>query len=140
MLSSGTLDFHLTNTVVVMWVLARACCVIHKQIVVVKVLENGLCLCLTYAFYSSQLSLRARKKKIEFPSACSLGKQLIHNACPGLRLARLTLRANGRNNSQHCCANNVGSCCVRIGSGGQMGATTPSNVGTCSAPWEEYNP
>ena len=25
------------------------------------------------------------------------------------------LRANGRNNSQHCCANNVGSCCVRVG-------------------------
>ena len=63
-LLSGRLDFHLTNTVVVMWVLARACCVIHKQIVLVKVLENGLCLCLTYhAFYSSQLSFRAREKK-----------------------------------------------------------------------------
>ena len=62
-LLSGTLDFHPTNTVV-MCVLARACCVIHKQIVLVKVLENGLCLCLTYhTFYSSQLSFGARKKK-----------------------------------------------------------------------------
>ena len=93
MLLSGRLDFHLTNTVVVMWVLARACCVIHKQIVLVKVLENGLCLCLTYhAFYSSQLSFRARekKKKLEFHSACPLGKQLLHNACPGLLLVHLS--------------------------------------------------
>ena len=50
------------------------------------------------------------------------------------------LRANGRNNSQHCCANNVGSCCVRVGSGVQTDATTPNNVGTCSASWEGYNP
>ena len=35
------------------------------------------------------------------------------------------LRANGRNNSQHCCANNAGSCCVRVGSGVQTDATTP---------------
>ena len=28
----------------------------------------------------------------------------------------LRLRANGRNNSQHCCVNNVGSCCVCVGS------------------------
>ena len=35
--------------------------------------------------------------------------------------------------SQHCCANNVGSCCARIGSGLQTDATTPNNVGTCSA-------
>ena len=27
------------------------------------------------------------------------------------------LRANERNNSQHSSANNVGSCCVRVGSG-----------------------
>ena len=53
---------------------------------------------------------------------------------------RLRLRANRRNNSQHCCANNVGSCCVRVGSGVQTDATTPNNVGTCSASWEEYNP
>ena len=52
----------------------------------------------------------------------------------------LRLRANGRNNSQHCCANNVGSCCVRVGSGVQTDATTPNNVGTCSASWEGYNP
>ena len=50
------------------------------------------------------------------------------------------LRANGRNNSQHCYANNVGSCCVRVGSGVQTDATTPNNVGTCSASWEGYNP
>ena len=89
MLLSGTLDFHPTNTVV-MCVLARACCVIHKQIVLVKVLENGLCLCLTYhTFYSSQLSFGARKKKkLEFHSACPLGKQLLRNACPGLLPAR----------------------------------------------------
>ena len=37
------------------------------------------------------------------------------------------------NQSQHCCANNVGSCCARFGSGLQTDATTPNNVGTCSA-------
>ena len=35
------------------------------------------------------------------------------------------MRANRRNNSQHCCANNVGSCCVRVGSGVQTDATSP---------------
>ena len=38
----------------------------------------------------------------------------------------LRLRANGRNNSQHCCANNVESCCVYVGSGVQTDATTQS--------------
>ena len=56
-------------------------------------------------------------------------------------LARgLRLHANGRNNSQNCCANNVGSCCVRVGNGVQKDATTPKNVGTYSASWEGYNP
>ena len=55
-------------------------------------------------------------------------------------LVSLRLRANGHNNSQHCCANNVGSCCMRVGSGVQTDATTPKNVGTCSASWEGYNP
>ena len=55
-------------------------------------------------------------------------------------LRRLRLRANGRNNSQHCCANYVGSCCVRVGSGVQTDETTPNNVRTCSASWEGYNP
>ena len=52
----------------------------------------------------------------------------------------LRLRANGRNNSQRCCSNNVGSCCVRVGSGVQTDATTRNNVGTSSASWEGYNP
>ena len=43
------------------------------------------------------------------------------------------LSANGRNN-------NVGSCCVRVGSGVQTYASTPNNAGTCSASWEGYNP
>ena len=51
----------------------------------------------------------------------------------------LRLRANGCNKSQHCCANNAGSCCVRVGSGVQTDSTTPNNVGTCSASWEGYN-
>ena len=55
------------------------------------------------------------------------------------RRSPLRLRANGRNNSQRCCANNVGSCCVRVGSGMQTDATTPNKLGTCSASWEEYN-
>ena len=50
------------------------------------------------------------------------------------------LRANGRNHSQHCCAKNVGRCCVRVGSGVQTDATTPNKSGTYSASWEEYNP
>jgi len=36
------------------------------------------------------------------------------------------LLANGRNISQNCWANNVGSCCVRVGSGVQTDATTPT--------------
>ena len=51
----------------------------------------------------------------------------------------LRLRANGRNNSQYCCVDNVGSCCVRVGSGVQTDATTPIKFGTCSASWEEHN-
>ena len=31
-------------------------------------------------------------------------------------------------------------CCVRVGSGVQKDATTPSNVGTWTASWEGYNP
>ena len=52
-------------------------------------------------------------------------------SCHVFRLFRpvLRLRANGCNNSQHCCADNVGSCCVRVGSGVQTDATTPKNVG-----------
>ena len=50
------------------------------------------------------------------------------------------LRANGRNNSQHCCANSVESCCVYVDSGVQTDVTTPNNVETCSASWEGYNP
>ena len=42
------------------------------------------------------------------------------------------LLANGRNNSQDCSANNVGSCCVRVGSGVQTDATTPNIVKTGS--------
>ena len=33
-----------------------------------------------------------------------------------------------RNISQHCHLNSVGSCCVRVGSGVQTDATTPSNT------------
>ena len=36
------------------------------------------------------------------------------------------LRANGRNNSQHCWRNNVGSYCVRVGSGVQTDAALPN--------------
>ena len=50
------------------------------------------------------------------------------------------LRANRCNNSQHCCANKVGSCWVRVGSGAQTDATTPNIVGTSSTSWEGYNP
>ena len=60
--------------------------------------------------------------------------------CNCISSCSVRLRANGRNNSQHCCANNVGSCCVRVGSGVQTDATTPNNVGTCSVSWEGYNP
>ena len=54
------------------------------------------------------------------------------------RQLTVRLRANGRNNSQNCSANNVGSCCVHVGSGVQKDATTPNNVGTCSASWEGH--
>ena len=66
----------------------------------------------------------------------SLSESLLYN----LQFQAFRLRANGRNNSQHCWRNNVGSCCVRVGSGVQTDATTSNNVGTCSASWEGYNP
>ena len=50
----------------------------------------------------------------------------------------IKLRAKGRDNSQRCWANNAGSCHVRVGSAVQTDATTPDNVGTCSASWEGY--
>ena len=65
-----------------------------------------------------------------------LSERLLYN----LQFQAFRLRANGRNNSQHCWRNNVGSCCVRVGSGVQTDATTSNNVGTCSASWEGYNP
>ena len=43
------------------------------------------------------------------------------------------LHANGRNNSQHCCANNVESCCVHVGSGVKTDVTTLNIVRTYSA-------
>ena len=60
----------------------------------------------------------------------------IHN----WQVLSVRLRANGRNNSQHCSANNVGSRCVCVGSSVQTDITTPINIGTCSALWEGYNP
>ena len=41
----------------------------------------------------------------------------------------LRLRANGRNNYQHYGANNVGSCCVRVGSGVQRMQQLPTSLG-----------
>ena len=35
------------------------------------------------------------------------------------------LFVHGHNNSQHCWANNVGSCCVRVSSGVQTDAALP---------------
>ena len=43
-------------------------------------------------------------------------------------------RANGRNNSQHCCANNVESCYVHVGSGVQT-ATRRSRIRIPLKPW-----
>ena len=37
------------------------------------------------------------------------------------------LRANRRNNSQHCCANTVGSCCARVGSCVQTDYSNPDD-------------
>ena len=37
-------------------------------------------------------------------------------------------RANGRNNSWHCWANNVGSCPVRVGGGVQTDSRIPNNT------------
>ena len=76
-------------------------------------------------------------------AACKQTQQLptlLRQQCWELLRACWQWSANGYNNSQNCCASNVGSCCVRVGSGVQTDATTPNNVGTCSASWEEYNP
>ena len=68
------------------------------------------------------------------------GTKLYKMTSLGSFIVYVRLRANGRNNSQHCYANNVGSCCVRVGSDVQTDVTTSNNVGTCSASWEGYNP
>ena len=49
-----------------------------------------------------------------YPDLC----HLLHN---------FRLPANGRKNSQHCCADNVGSCCARVGKGVQTDATLLAN-------------
>ena len=41
---------------------------------------------------------------------------------------------------RYCWVNNVGSCCVHVSSGRLTGASTPDNIGACSASWEGYNP
>ena len=48
----------------------------------------------------------------------------------------LRLRASGRNNSKHCCANNVEGCCVCVGSGVQTDATTPKKSLTRKSAFE----
>ena len=59
---------------------------------------------------------------------------------PSLTVFPFKLLTNGRNNFQHYWATNVGSCCVRVGSGVQTDATYPNNVGVCIASWEGYSP
>ena len=91
-------------------------------------------------YLSSPVSGRRNKKT---KAACKQTQQLLTllaQQCWELLRACWQWCANGRNNSQHCCANNVGSCCVCVGSGVQTDATTLNNVGTCSASWEGYNP
>ena len=83
--------------------------------------------------------IRFSFKHCNFSPVCLLVKMASKTVTRSICLT-LRLRANGRNNSQHCCANNVGSCWVRVGSGVQTDATTPNNVVTCSASWEGYNP
>ena len=77
-----------------------------------------------------------RKKKITNPRGCAPGGMVTSKIEPCI----IRLRANERNNFQHCCANTVRICFVRVGSGVQTDATTPNNVGTCRASWEGYNP
>ena len=40
----------------------------------------------------------------------------------------------------YCWVNNFGSCCVHDSRGRLTDASTPDNVGACSASWEGYNP
>ena len=63
---------------------------------------------------------------------------MFDNLCPLLQNCEI-INANGRNNSQHCCPENVGNCSVRVGGGVQTDATSPNNVGSCSASWEGYH-
>ena len=51
------------------------------------------------------------------------------------RLLVLRLRANGRNNSQHCCANNVGSCWPTMLRPFARGFKFDSHLSTC--PWPQ---
>ena len=67
-------------------------------------------------------------------------KTTVHKPNPISNRNRNWYPISDQNNSQHCCANNVGSCCVGIGSGVQTDLTTPNKLGTCSASWEQYNP
>ena len=53
---------------------------------------------------------------------------LLRQQCWELLRASWQWCGNRRNNSQHCCVNNVESCCVRVGSGVQTDAKTPNIV------------
>ena len=57
---------------------------------------------------------------------CCMLLRVVGSYCPQFESE---LRANGRNNSQNCWANNVGSCYARVGRGVQTDATTPNIVG-----------
>ena len=48
------------------------------------------------------------------------------------------LRANGRNNSWHCWANNVGSCPVRVGGGVQTDARIHNNTQHATFNMQQY--
>ena len=66
------------------------------------------------------------EKCSDLRAACKRTQQLptlLRQQCWELLRACWQWCANGRNNSQQCCANNVGSCSVRVGSGVQTDAT-----------------
>ena len=87
------------------------------------------------------LSVRYRKKRNK--KLCANGRNNSHNyvannvgSCCVRDGSGIQTRCN---DSQNYVADNVGSCCVRDGSGVQTRASTLNNVGTCSSSWEGYN-